>query len=465
MSSQSPEFEARQLSIPKPIHTLSPRITSLFYDPHSQSLALRHSDSSFSLYSSISPLSLSSIPPSSQILVQSPTSSATFFHLQTANSTATLFLTSSPLLRPSANTLFRFYLLRKPNDRFSSIRVFSSHGDLDFDENKFGVVFKVNHGVSVKLSGGINVFSMYSVSNLKIWVFAVRMVGDDGDGGVLKLMKCAVIDCCFPVFTMRVLSGYLILGEENGVRVFPLRPLVKGKLKKEKRVCKRLNLQNGLINGVDAATGFANSSGGKVPIAEEDLNLVSSKGGKTEKHSDSVKLRSVKLRQDSRDSGACFVAFKRDDVESSISVKMHGKSAKATSMQALSADKFLILDSVGDLHLLCLSYSVRGLEAACHMKQLTQTMKVIKLAVLRDVPSVEQTVWISDGHHTVHRMVMSGMDTSTDETKSKDNEEKLIQTSVTQAIFTSEKIHEVVPLAANAILILGEGSMFAYAIS
>lgn len=98
-------------------------------------------------------------------------------------------------------------------------------------------------------------------------------------------------------------------------------------------------------------------------------------------------MRSIKLRQDSRDSGACFVAFKRDDVESSISVKMHGKSAKATSMQALSADKFLILDSVGDLHLLCLSYSVRGLEAACHMKQLTQTMKVIKLAVLRDVPS------------------------------------------------------------------------------
>lgn len=321
--------------------------------------------------------------------------------------------------------------------------------------------------MSVKLSGGINVFSMYSVSNLKIWVFAVRMDGDDGDGGVLKLMKCAVIDCCFPVFTMRVLSGYLILGEENGVRVFPLRPLVKGKVRKEKRVGKRLNLQNGLINGADAANGCANSSGGKVPIAEEDLNLVSSKGGKSEKHSDSVKLRSIKLRQDSGDNGACFVAFKRDDVESSISVRMHGKSAKAISMQALSADKFLILDSVGDLHLLCLHYSVRGLEAPCHMKQLTQTMKVIKLAVLCDVPSdaAEQTVWISDGHYTVHRMVMSGMDTSTDETKSKDSEEKLIQTSVTQAIFTSEKIHEMVPLAANAILILGQGSMFAYAIS
>ncbi|KAL2551823.1 uncharacterized protein Fot_05442 [Forsythia ovata] len=464
MSSPSPEFEARQLSLPKPLHTHTPRATSFLYDPHSHSLALRHTDSSFSLYPSLSPLSLSSsIPSSPQIVVPSPTSSATFLHLQTHNSTTTLFLTSSPILRPSADILLRFYLLEQPNNRFSRIRVVSNHGDLEFDGNKFGVVFKVNHGVAIKLSGGVNLFSMYSVSNSKIWVFAVRMVGDDG--GVLKLMKCAVIDCCFPVFTMRVLSGFLILGEENGVRVFPLRPLVKGKVRKEKRVGRRLNLQNGLINGVVATNVCANGGGGKVPIAEEDLNLVSIKGERSEKHSDNVKLRSIKLRQDSRDSGALFVAFKGDDTESSLSVKMHGKSAKAISIEVMSANKFLILDSVGDLHLLCLSYSVRGLETPCHTKQLTQTMKVIKLAVLHDVPSVEPSIWISDGHHTVHRMVMSGMDTSADETKNKDSEEKLIQTSVKQAIFTSEKIHEMVPLAANAILILGQGSMFAYAIS
>ncbi|KAL2531570.1 Uncharacterized protein Adt_04921 [Abeliophyllum distichum] len=456
MSSPTPEFEARQLNLPKPLHTHTPRSTSFLYDPHSHSLALRHSDSSFSLYPSLSPLSLSSsIPSSPQIVVPSPTSSATFLHLQTHNSTTTLFLTSSPILRPSADILLRFYLLEQSNNRFSRIRVVSNHGDLEFDRNKFGVVFKVNHGVAIKLSGGVNVFSMYSVSNSKIWVFAVRMVGDDGDGGALKLMKCAVIDCCYPVFTMRVLSGFLILGEENGVRVFPLRPLVKGKMRKEKRVGRRLNLQNGLINGVDATNVCANGCGVKVPITEEDLNLVSIKGERSEKHSDNVKLRSIKLRQDSRDNGALFVAFKGDDTESSVSVKMHGKSANAISIQTLL-----------EIYTFCASLILSvDWETPCHMKQLTQTMKVIKLAVLHDVPSVEPSVWISDGHHTVHRMVMSGMDTSADETKNKDSEEKLIQTSVKQAIFTSEKIHEMVPLAANAILILGQGSMFAYAIS
>ncbi|CAI9766937.1 unnamed protein product [Fraxinus pennsylvanica] len=173
-----------------------------------------------------------------------------------------------------------------------------------------------------------------------------------------------------------------------------------------------------------------------------------------------MNFESNRFYKDSRDRGACFVAFKGDDIESSLSVKMHGKSAKAISIQALLANKFLILDSVGDLQLLCRSYSVYGLATFCHMKQLTQTMKVIKLVVLHDFPSVEQTVWMSDGHHTVHRMVISGIDTSVDETKSKDSRVKLIQTSVTQAIFTSEKIDETVPLAANAMLILGQEVLF-----
>ncbi|KAK6150952.1 hypothetical protein DH2020_015884 [Rehmannia glutinosa] len=463
MSTSPPEFEARQLSLPKPLHTASPHVAALLYDPISRSVALRHSDSSFSLYPSFSPLSTSFFPPP-QSLIPSPTSSAAFLHLRTAanSTTTTLFLVSSPILCPSS-TFLRFYILR--DGRFARIRVVSSHRDLEFDRTKFGVVFRVNHGVSMKLTGGINVFTLYSVSNSKIWVFAVRLIGDEGGGEALKLMKCAVIDCCLPVFTIRVLFGFLILGEENGVRVFPLHPLIKGNHRKEKKNNgKRHNLKNGFTNAIDVAKA---SSGGKTVGTDGDLNMLPAKG---EKHSDSgnrekctcvdlmgckdatephglVKLRSLKLRQDSKDVGAFFVAFEDKNVESSIS--MTRRSVKAISIQALSANYFVVLDTIGDVHLLSLSCSVQGLDNPCLMKRLTQSMKVLKLAVFHDVST--------DGCHSLHLMMVSDMDASYDKTEKKDTKEKLLQTSVTQAIFTSEKIQDIVPLAANAILILGQG--------
>ncbi|XP_073018595.1 uncharacterized protein [Primulina eburnea] len=452
MSSSSPLCEARQLTLPKLLHTSTPHLSSLMYDSKSSSLAFRHFDSSFSLYPCVNPLRLSSFP-SPQTLIPSPTSSATFLHLQTSpESATTLFLTCSPVLRPSSSTLFRFYVLR--DDRFGKIKVLSNHRDLVWDQSKGGMVFNTNHGVSMKLSGGINVFSLYSVSNSKIWVFAVRLICDNVGPEALKLMKCAVIDCCFPIFEIRVLFGFLILGEENGVRVFPLRPLVKGKQRKEKKSGgKRSNLQCG------------SSNGGKTLVTDEELNLLSVKSEKREKHNDSVKLRVMKLRQDSKDAGGVFVAFKDKDFNGSVSVNMPGKSLKAISVEALSVNKFVILDSIGNLHVLCLSSSLHGLDACCVMKQSIQTMKVLKMAVFHDVSAVAQTVWISDGCYTVHLMAVSGVDASVDDSEVEGTDEKLVTTSVTQAILTSEKIHDMVPMNANAVLILGEGSLFAYAIS
>lgn len=137
----------------------------------------------------------------------------------------------------------------------------------------------------MKLSGGINVFSLYSVSNSKIWVFAVSLIGNEGTGEALKLMKCAVIDCCLPVFTIEVLFGFLFLGEENGIRVFPLQQLVKGNYKKEKKNSgRRYNLKNGLTNGIDVAKA---SSGGKSVGKDGDSDMLPAKGEKNEKHSDS----------------------------------------------------------------------------------------------------------------------------------------------------------------------------------
>lgn len=128
---------------------------------------------------------------------------------------------------------------------FTKAEVLCTQRDLQFNP-KFGVLFNTSHGVSVKLVGSINVFAMYSVSNSKIWVFSVKMAGDDRDDGVvLKLMKCAVIDCAVPVFSMSLSGEFFILGEGHGVRVFQLRPLVKGWIRKEQRESKILYLPNG----------------------------------------------------------------------------------------------------------------------------------------------------------------------------------------------------------------------------
>lgn len=297
--------EARQLNLPTPSSLKSyphfsppPHINSFLFDPNSKSLALRHSDSSFSLYPSLSPLSLSSLP-SPIAFVPSPTSSAAFLRLnynQPNRDPDSVFLTSSPSLGGTA-VLLRFWIFNSARKGFVKLKIVSNHGDLRFDENKWAVVFGVSHGVSVTLAGGVNVFALYSASNSKIWVFAVRMVEEFQ---VVKLMKCAVIDCSLPVFSMNVSFNYLILGEENGVRVFQLRPLVKGRPKKDRRVNGRRNLNGGMqhdarklearrVNDLENGfvQGISNIDAG--PYSEEEVKAPSEsrREEKNEKNSDS----------------------------------------------------------------------------------------------------------------------------------------------------------------------------------
>ncbi|KAK3035239.1 hypothetical protein RJ639_033873 [Escallonia herrerae] len=430
-----------------------------------------HSDSSLSLYPSL-PLSLSSPTP-----VPPPSSSATFLRLQSPNHPRLLlFLSSSPYLA-GASVLLRFWILHQNQKNFSKPKlIICNQKDLKFDPNKSAVVFNVSHGVSVKLVGSVNVFVMHSASNRKIWVFAVKLVDGDDDGVSIKLMRCAAIDYSVPVFSISVLFGFLILGEDNGVRVFPLRPLVKGRAKGRhyRRGSKilnggldngnqRLSLRNGGLketNGSDAFHGISFvSSNGKVRGGGGCSSSANAENSyleeKIDRHSGSVKLRSVKVGQDSREAG-WFVAFKSKEVESFNSKKLPFKSAKAVSIQVLSPNKFLVLDSVGDLHLLLLSGPLLGSEVLCHMKHLTLTMKVQKLAVLPDISTRAQTVWISDGHYTVHAMVLSDMDTSGIESDMKDNEGKLVQTSGFQSYKLCEKVQDIIPFAADAVLILGQ---------
>ena len=79
------------------------------------------------------------------------------------------------------------------------------------------------------------------------------------------------------------------------------------------------------------------------------------------------------------------MSFRSGEMGSSASTRKLQMSVKAISIQALSPKKFVILDSVGELHLLYLSNSVTGSDSSYHMKQLPHIMEVQKLAVFPDV--------------------------------------------------------------------------------
>lgn len=97
----------------------------------------------------------------------------------------------------------------------------------------------------------------------------------------------------------------------------------------------------------------------------------------------SVKQTIVKYKHDNKDGGACFLALKGNEIETKSMPKV-SKSVKAISIKALSQRMFLILDSHGDLHLLCLYNSGLGVDITGHVKQLPRVMKVQSLAVHLD---------------------------------------------------------------------------------
>ncbi|RYQ86288.1 hypothetical protein HN51_060335 [Arachis hypogaea] len=452
--------QGSKITLPNPCTTLS----SILFEPTSLSLALTHSDSSLSLYPSLSLLSLSSLP-SPQTLIPSPSSSSTFLLLQTApdninhcnskSAPRVLFLVSAPH-RAGSQILLRFYLLNHKTNAFFRPRVICSQKDLRF-EHQLGVLVNSKHGVSIKLSGSVNYFAMYSVSAAKVWVFATKLDCSD-DGDAVKLMRCAVIECSRPVWSVTLSFGFLLLGEENGVRVFSLRRIAKGRVKKGK------NVYSKPTNGGDLVKrgGRRISSGGGEGLV--DLACNGDLEGRIEKHGVAVKQTNVKLKHDDRDGGAYFVALKQNDVETK-SMTRAAMPVKAISIQALSQRMFLILDSGGDVHLLSLSNSGIGVDITGRVRQLPHVMKVQNLAVLPDISTISQTVWISDGSHSVHMFSAVDMENALNEIDGNDEDEKQIHLPVIRVLFCSEKVQDVTSVASNSVMILGQGGLYAYAIS
>lgn len=103
----------------------------------------------------------------------------------------------------------------------------------------------------------VNYFVVHSPVAGQIWVMGVRMEGELSVG----LVKCAVVDCDLPIYAIGMSMGFLVLGEIEGVRVFSIRGLVKGKRKGRLEVGKR-----GVLNGVvipASSAGFESAAEGK----------------------------------------------------------------------------------------------------------------------------------------------------------------------------------------------------------
>ncbi|KAL5080442.1 hypothetical protein RYX36_008863 [Vicia faba] len=458
-------LQASKLTLPTPSSSLSSP-TSILFEPTTLSLAITHSNSSISLFPSFSPLSLSSSLQFPQTLIPKPSSSSTFLILKespnSTNPNSVIFLVCGPY-RAGSQILLRFYILNRITNCFSRVNRIScgsqsQSGFLRF-ERELGVLMDVKHGVSVEVVGSVNYFAVYAVSSFKVWVFAVKMVEGE-DGGGLRLMKCAVIRCSRPVWSLSISFGFLVLGEENGVRVFGLRRLVKGnRVVKKNSNSKLKQLPNGDHHGKYKGGG---DLGGKTRGGDE-ATCNGGLEGKNEKHGVAVKQTNVKYKHDNKDGGACFLALKGNEVETK-SMPTVSKSVKAISIKALSQRMFLILDSHGDLHLLCLYNSGLGVDITGHVKQLPRVMKVQSLAVHLDESTTSQTIWISDGCHSVHMFTMD-TENALNEADGNDGDEKPMHLPVTQVLFSSEKIQDIISISANSILILGQGSLYAHAIS
>lgn len=234
--------EARKFSLPY-LSLSSPQVTSFHYDPNSLSLALMHSDSTFSLFPSFSPFSICNSLPPPQTLIPPPSSSACFVPLNANpnpkvqdgvspdDKKRVVFVTAGPH-NGGSKVVLRFHLLGIDGKFVSATQVDCSQNGLCFDR-KLGVIVDVSHGMKVVLSGSVNYLALYSASGGKVWVFGVKLVGN---GRGLRLVKCAVIDCRLRISSIYLSFGFLILGEMRGVRIFPLRAMVKGKVGSGRRL-------------------------------------------------------------------------------------------------------------------------------------------------------------------------------------------------------------------------------------
>ncbi|GJM93473.1 hypothetical protein PR202_ga10031 [Eleusine coracana subsp. coracana] len=245
-----PPLTAYRLPLP-PTH---PPPTSLLLAPPSaptRALALLFPDSSAHLFTSLpNPATAASLP--APTAVPSPLAAAACFALLLPSSHL-LFLTAHPAHGSPAVHLRAYALGSAPAlARFApaplSYKRHVSASGLPLPSLPFGL--------GVRLAGGVNAVALLSLAAGQIWVLGPRLAAD---GRTVELHKCVVVELepARPVYAMEVAMGRLLLGEAGGVRVFPLRGLMKGGKEKERKVegavaagKKSLHKKNGIVNGM-----------------------------------------------------------------------------------------------------------------------------------------------------------------------------------------------------------------------
>ncbi|XP_078431824.1 uncharacterized protein LOC144703522 [Wolffia australiana] len=406
----------------------SSAVSSLLLEPFSRAIALHLSDSSLLLY----PPLLSPPPlPSPTVVPPFSSSSSCFLRLlRSSNSSSAhvLFLSASS---HGPSLLLRAWLLpflRANPPLFSPVRLVSNSkrdmgrlqmglpqmGRPQMGSLQMGLVLDHRHGLSVSLSGSTNVFSLHCPAEDKIFVYAASL-RESGKGEFeVKLVKCAVLDCTSPVFSIQMSAVFLLLGEISGIRVFPLRPLVQGR------------------------TGRKRNAG----VSE---SLVPGK---------SAKLRTVKIRQNSAELGSYFVEF------SHATTSHSALPIRAKSIHVLKQRRYLILDSTGDVHLLHLNKQVASESSREEsLVRLNCSMRVQMLAAYPDQSNRGQIIWVSDGLHSVHVMKLADAGEC-------DKADKMSgEVSAIRAILTGAKMRDIAGLSENAALILQEGGLFLYEIT
>ncbi|XP_066309542.1 uncharacterized protein [Miscanthus floridulus] len=450
-----PPLRAHRLPLPP----TCPAPASLLLAPPSspaRALALLFPDSSAHLFPSLPSVATSSSPAHTP--VPSPLAAAACFALLLPSSHL-LFLSAHPSPCSSSVHLRAYSLASAPAfPRFApaslSFKRHASAAGLPLQGLPFGL--------GVRLAGGVNAVALLSLSAGQIWVLAPKLAAD---GRTVELHKCAVVELepARPVYAMEVAMGRLLLGEAGGLRVFPLRGLMKGgkerEGKKEVSVAvgrKGYHKKNGMLNGL------------VVPVKRVSY------GGSGEGDVVSTcKLTTLRVKQSSGSYCSFLLSFQNDDHKSEGSMELL-KSVKAVSIHPLSKNKFLVLDSSGVLHVFSLSTTEMGSGAASkqyseniHTYRLDYPMKVQFSAVFSVTSIKTQFFWVSDGGHTVH--VMSAVETESPNGDNGDvpgeRELATIKLSAIEAIFTSERVQDIVSISKDSVLILGQGNMFLYGTS
>ncbi|XP_024534396.1 uncharacterized protein LOC9642401 isoform X1 [Selaginella moellendorffii] len=354
--------------------------------------------------------------------------------------------------------------------------------------------------MGVKMVASVNFIALHSPVAGKVWLFAAKLqdpkAGDSS--GSLLLLSCALLDCsAAPVYSIHLSMQHLLIGEIGRVRVFPLRPLVKGrslsarqKLAIDSTVaalpppCGDDNKQaatrvhaplNGLYEKylfnsvVVKKNGFRDlSQDDSSSLDDEFVPEVGKCGDKDCDH------RAAKSSPNHQKNGVMSLKHCEEaavqairEAQQSISVALTGME-QVVAIHPLSATAFLALDSSGKLQLMSFKRSIFAKGRARSSKSAvvrvdTRSVEVpFRVSSLAVVPCATdtggvRTLWLSDGKNSVYVLAVPEDMHSVDGAIAPRGCMRVMQ-----VLFVGAGTESLVALSPETVLALSEGALVAY---